>query len=393
MTAFIRADRVSLSVPIYVQRERRARGWAGMLLGAAFDPPRRELVQLLEEISFEAREGDRIALLGRNGAGKSTLLRVLNGVYAPTFGHVAVSGTRQALLNLSLGFTGEATVRENIFLRGTAMGLRASDLRDQVEPILAFAGLGDKVNHRLRTLSSGQRMRLGFAISTSVQNDIILMDEWVGAGDSEFMAKATARMQDRVGGSKIVVLASHSVGLLRNICNKGLVLEKGRLVYAGEIVPALRAYHELLAGLRQQPQAATLDIETFGGDLAYGCVEQVTVERGSVHLQGWCVSNTGAAPSGLVLEACGSRYAVTSIERYPRPDVMKHLGLSDNRCGFRARFEVPQLTSLVDLGQELKVFGGETAALATAPLRIAPAVSRRLLDAAGTVSCGADPIS
>lgn len=391
MTASIRADRISLSVPIYLQRERRARGWGGMLLGAAFDPPQRELVQLLDKITFEAHEGDRIALLGRNGAGKSTLLRVLNGVYAPTSGHVSVSGTRQALLNLSLGFTGEATVRENIFLRGTAMGLRAIDLRDQVDPILAFAGLRDKVNHRLRTLSSGQRMRLGFAISTSVQNDIILMDEWVGAGDSEFMAKATARMQDRVGGSKIVVLASHSVGLLRNICNKGLVLEQGRLVYAGEIVSALHAYHELLAGLRQQPQTPALEPESFDGDLAYGCVEQVTVERGTAHLQGWCVSNTGVAPSGLVLETFGSRYPVASIERYARPDVMKHLGLSDSRCGFRARFEVPQLSSLVDLGQELKVFGGDTAAQATAPLRIAPAVTQRLKEAAGTPSFDADP--
>jgi ABC-type polysaccharide/polyol phosphate transport system ATPase subunit len=364
-----------------------------MLMGAAFDPPRRDLVQLLDEISFEAREGDRIALLGRNGAGKSTLLRVLNGVYAPTSGHVTVSGTRQALLNLSLGFTGEATVRENIFLRGTAMGLRASALREQVEPILAFSGLRDKANHRLRTLSSGQRMRLGFAISTSVQNDIMLMDEWVGAGDSEFMAKATARMQDRVGGSKIVVLASHSVGLLRNVCNKGLVLERGRLVYAGEIVPALQAYHDLLAGLRQQPQVASTEPEGLGGDLAYGCVEKVTVERGAAIVQGWCVSNTGMVPSGLVLETGGGRYAVASIERYARPDVMNHLGLSDSQCGFRAHFEVPNLISLADLGQGFNVFGGDTVAQATAPLRIAPAVTRQLQEAPGTVHCGADPIS
>src|SRR5690606_13760620 len=198
----------------------------------------------------EVREGERLAILGRNGAGKSTLLRVLNRVYQPSAGSVVVNGSCQALLNMSLGFNGEATVRENIFLRGIAMGLKASFLRGQVEQILDFSGLHEKVNHRLRTLSSGQKMRLGFAISTSVQHDIMLMDEWVGAGDADFMRRARDRMRSRVGGSKIVVLASHSTGLLRDICNRGIVLERGRLVHAGDITSALKYYHDLLARLR-----------------------------------------------------------------------------------------------------------------------------------------------
>ena len=213
MSASIKLQGVSLSVPIYVA------GTAGaqlvvMLLGAAFDPPKRVFASP-EDIAFEAGDGDRVALLGRNGAGKSTLLRVLNGVYPVTSGNLEVRGSCQALLNMSLGFNGEATVRENIFLRGTAMRLKAADLRDRIDQILEFAGLQEKASHRLRTLSAGQRMRLGFAISTSVQHDIILMDEWVGAGDSSFMARATERMRGHMGGSSIVVLASHSVGLLR----------------------------------------------------------------------------------------------------------------------------------------------------------------------------------
>src|SRR3546814_2891182 len=114
------------------------------------------------------------------------------------------------------------------------MGLKSRFLAAQIGAILEFAGLEDKTNHRLHTLSAGQRMRLGFAISTSVQHDITLLDEWVGTGDLEFMARAKERMQDRVGGSKIVVLASHSTGMLRDICNKGIVLEHGRLVHLGE---------------------------------------------------------------------------------------------------------------------------------------------------------------
>ena len=190
MTVSIKLDGISLSVPLYVQPERRARSWAGMLTGAAFDPPRRVHARILDDISFEAKEGDRVAILGRNGAGKSTLLRVLNGVYPMSSGRMEVQGSCQALLNMSLGFNGEATVRENIFLRGTAMRLKASDMRDKIEPILEFAGLQEKSSHRLRTLSSGQKMRLGFAISTSVQHEIMLMDELVGAGDADFLAKA-----------------------------------------------------------------------------------------------------------------------------------------------------------------------------------------------------------
>ena len=216
MTALIRAEAVSLDVPIFLQRERQSDGWGSMLLGAMMDTPKRRMVRLLHEIDFELREGDRLAILGRNGAGKSTLLRVLNSVYEPTQGRLTVEGTCQALLNISLGFNSEATVRENIFLRGVAMGLRASYLRHQVEPILEFSGLHDKVTHRLHTLSSGQKMRLGFAISTCVQNDIILMDEWVGAGDADFMLRAKERMQSRVGGAKILVLTTFAVPQYRD---------------------------------------------------------------------------------------------------------------------------------------------------------------------------------
>ena len=378
ITASITVERLTLSVPIYLQRERQARGWARMFLGAAFDPPRRELIRLLDDISFQAHEGDRIAVLGRNGAGKSTLLRALNGVYAPTSGRVRVRGSCQALLNMSLGFNGEATVRENIFLRGTAMGLKAADLRDQVEPILEFSGLHDKSNHRLRTLSAGQKMRLGFAISTSFQHDVILMDEWVGAGDSEFMARATERMKGRVGGSKVVMLASHSVGLLRDICNKGLVLEQGRLAYAGDIVSALKAYHELLAGQRLHPEAPPSESGQGSGELTYGCVENLTVEPGRAYLQGWCVSNTGEAPRGLVMEFGGARYPLSAFEAYPRPDVMRHLGLGNDHCGFRAVFEIPGLESAGGIDAGLRVLGGHSVEQARTPLRIAGAVTAML---------------
>ena len=386
MTASILVDQVSLTVPIYVQRERRASGWVQTLLGAAFDPPKRETTRLLESISFEAREGDRIAILGRNGAGKSTLLRVLNGVYAPTAGRVEVTGTCQALLNISLGFNGEATVRENILLRGTAMGLSSAQLRAQIEPILDFSGLHDKSNHRLRTLSSGQKMRLGFAISTAFQHDVILMDEWVGAGDAAFMAKATERMRDRVGGSKIVVLASHSAGLLRGICNRGILLEQGRLVFAGDIVSSLRAYHELLARLREEESALPGEGRAAS---TYGFVEQLVVQRGVAHLQGWCVTQDGMPPEVVVMSVEGERLEPIAMERYERPDVVRHLGLKRTDVGFRAQFALPHVHSLAELDTDLQVYGGASPAQATSVLRLAPAVVAMMHETRHAAATGA----
>ncbi|MDQ3525969.1 MAG: ABC transporter ATP-binding protein [Chloroflexota bacterium] len=380
MSAFLRAERLCLDVPIFLQREREAKGWGAIFFGAAFDPPKRRMVRLLDELSFEVNEGDRLAILGRNGAGKSTLLRVLNQVYQPTSGSLEVQGSCQALLNMSLGFNGEATVRENIFLRGIAMGLKSSFLRHQIDPILEFSGLHEKATHRLRTLSTGQRMRLGFAISTSVQHDIILMDEWVGAGDSEFMAKATERMLSRVGGSKIVALASHSVGLLRDICNKGIVLEKGRLMHCGDIASALKCYHDMLAQMRAEtPMSLEESAGAVATALVYGYVERITNQDDAFEVKGWFVNNEGAVPGGVVMEVNGRRYLAEEFEHQKRPDVMRHLGLSHDQCGFRAIVRVPGARSVGDLGRDMQVFGGDTLEHADTPLKLAAEVSRKLI--------------
>jgi len=372
MSACIRADGLSLDVPIYLQRERRGAGWKDLLLGAAFDPPKRRMVRLLEDVSFEIGEGDRLAILGRNGAGKSTLLRVLNRVYQPTSGELLVSGSCQALLNMGLGLNSEGTVRENIFLRGVAMGLKSAFLSRHVASILEFSGLQDKANHRLYTLSSGQRIRLGFAISTSVQHDIMLMDEWVGTGDADFMARAKERMQSRVGGSKIVLLASHSISLLNDICNKGIVLEQGRLVHAGDIRSALKAYHALMSDMRERRQAALRQEEAAAP--VYGRVATL-VERGDGFLvvEGWCVDGEGAFPESLVLELHGEQYVAEEVVRISRPDVMRQFGLVRDDCGFRARFNLPGVFATAQLAG-IQVHAGNSPGRKGGPLQIAPGV-------------------
>jgi ABC-type polysaccharide/polyol phosphate transport system ATPase subunit len=178
---------VSLSVPTYLQHQSESDSWARILLGAAVDRPTREMHTILDGIDLDVSEGDRLALIGRNGAGKTSLLHVLTGCFLPTGGTIEVRGQRQALLNVTLGFNPEATVRENIFLRGAAMGLAMESVKESVTSILQFAEIEPMASQRLLTLSAGQRMRLGFAISTCVQAYIMLLDEWIWTVDAQFM--------------------------------------------------------------------------------------------------------------------------------------------------------------------------------------------------------------
>ncbi len=257
MSASIQVKHLCLDVPNFVQRDREAKTWLQTLLGAATARPQRKFRRLLDDITFTVEEGDRVALIGRNGAGKSTLLRVLTGAFVPTEGELKVTGTRQALLNIKLGFKNHATLVENIYLRGTAMGISSKKLRDLVPAVLDFAGLKDKAQDRLYTLSSGQRMRLGFAIATAVSQDIILMDEWLGAGDAAFLERARERMNDRVEGSKIVILASHNAKLVKRICNKGLVLNGGRVQFYGDVDEALDVYKTQVKASKPAKSGAT----------------------------------------------------------------------------------------------------------------------------------------
>jgi ABC-type polysaccharide/polyol phosphate transport system, ATPase component len=245
-TAYLRARGLGLDLPLYTQEQRTMRASLSLLLQAALRPPKRQMRTTLDDINFDLGPGDRLAVLGRNGAGKSTLLKVLVGAYPPTRGALEVSGSRQALLNLSLGFNPEATVVENVLLRGIAMGLTPRQANAIVDEVLAFAELADKAGDRLRTLSSGQRMRLGFSLATTIDNDILIMDEWIGTGDAGFVQKAQERIHAKVQDAQIVVLASHNFGLMKKVCNKAILLEGGRVHMAGEVEPVLSQFQALL---------------------------------------------------------------------------------------------------------------------------------------------------
>lgn len=200
------------------------------------------VVQALQGLNFEFADGDRIGLVGHNGAGKSTLLRVLSGVYAPTRGEVRVQGKLASLIDISLGIDHEATGRENIYLRGALLGLSKKALSAKLEEIIEFSELGDFIDMPVRTYSSGMHLRLAFSVSTVIQPEILLMDEWLSVGDESFKNKVEARMAQLVKSTDILVIASHSRDLILNTCNRVIWLEHGNIKMDGKPDKVCAAY-------------------------------------------------------------------------------------------------------------------------------------------------------
>ena len=187
-------------------------------------------ITALDELNFIFEEGSRVGLLGHNGSGKTTLLRVLAGIYAPVKGQLVVQGRIASLLDVSMGLDPDATGFENIYLRGILDGLRPARIRSKMDEIADFTELGDYLNLPVRTYSSGMMLRLEFAISTSVDADILIMDEWLSVGDQDVSVKASQRLEELIGKSSILVIASHNQDLIDRICNRKINLEHGKII-------------------------------------------------------------------------------------------------------------------------------------------------------------------
>lgn len=233
MSAKILAKHLSVEFPIFENSHRSLKNTVlnlstGGRIGV--NSGRHPVVSALNDISIEINQGDRVGLVGHNGSGKTTLLRTLSGVYAPVCGGLTVQGKVASLLDVSMGMDPDATGFENIYLRGIMDGLKPSIIRSKTEEIAEFTGLGDYLNLPVRTYSSGMSLRLAFAISTSVEAEILIMDEWLSVGDAEFSQKAEDRLNQLVNNAAILVMASHSPSLIKRVCNRRVSMEHGAIV-------------------------------------------------------------------------------------------------------------------------------------------------------------------
>ena len=198
----------------------------------------------LSGVAFTVRSGDRVGVVGKNGAGKSTLLRALAGIYPPTHGHIETVGKISSMFNMGLGMQLDYSGMRNIHISNLISGVPPHLRKKALSDIVDFCELGGFLNNPVRTYSSGMGMRLKFACATTLNPEILLLDEWVGAGDEEFQTKATKRMHGLVENSGIVVLATHNIPLMKKICNKALWLDEGRIVQFGDIDDVLGARTE-----------------------------------------------------------------------------------------------------------------------------------------------------
>lgn len=233
MSVYLKAERICVDFPIFNAPHRSLKknllrvATGGKISSEA---GRRVIIRALDGIDFEIREGDRLGLTGHNGSGKSTLLRVLAGVYEPTSGTLVSHGRIASLLDISIGMDFESSGLENIYLRGLLMGLPKQMIREKIDEITSFSELGDYIEMPVRTYSSGMVMRLAFSITTSIETDILLMDEWLSVGDADFVKKAEDKLRSMISKTPILVIASHSAEILKDVCNRVLRLERGRIV-------------------------------------------------------------------------------------------------------------------------------------------------------------------
>lgn len=207
------------------------------------------------DISFILEKGEMLGIIGSNGAGKSTLLKAITGIMEPVAGYVKSNGKVVALLELTSGFDGDLTVRENAYLRGAMLGYTRKYMDDTYNQIIEFSGLQDFQDYPFKQLSSGMKSRLAFSIASMVQPEILILDEVLSVGDGAFRKRSEKKMREIISGGATTILVSHSLEQIRNLCSKVLWLEKGRQIAFGDTDILCDLYQEFLDNRITLPQA------------------------------------------------------------------------------------------------------------------------------------------
>ena len=185
----------------------------------------------LKNLNFDIKKGDRVGIIGHNGAGKSTLLKILSGITTPTEGTIKINGRISSLLEVGTGFHSELTGRENIYLNGSILGMKKREVDRKIDEIIAFSEIGDHIDTPVKRYSSGMYVRLAFAVAAHLDSDILIADEVLAVGDASFQKKALGKMNElSTGEGRTVLFVSHNMSQIKNLCNRGIVLEKGMAV-------------------------------------------------------------------------------------------------------------------------------------------------------------------
>tara|TARA_B100000941_G_scaffold285321_1_gene257204 strand:- start:1003 stop:1740 length:738 start_codon:yes stop_codon:yes gene_type:complete len=203
------------------------------------------LYRALEKISLDVKKGEVVGLMGANGSGKSTLLRVIAGIYAPDEGSVKVRGRVTLLAGIGTGFQYDLTGRENILLTGSIYGYSKKEISNMEEEIIEFSGIREFIDQPIRTYSAGMRARLGFAIVSNLEPDILLLDEVMSVGDTDFRQKSRNKIEQLIKGDATVVIVSHSKSIIKSMCDRVFAIEGGKIITDGSIETALEYYESI----------------------------------------------------------------------------------------------------------------------------------------------------
>ena len=224
-------------------------------------------VWALRDVSFTVEPGSAVGLVGRNGSGKTTLLRLLSGIIKPSGGTVAVGGRVGSLLELGAGFHPDMTGRENVYLNGSIHGLSRATIREKLDEIVAFAGLEDFIDLPVRTYSSGMYMRLGFAVASHIEADVLLLDEVFAVGDEAFQRKCFGKIFEFKQRGGTIVFVSHDANAVERLCDRAVLLKDGAVAFDGPTHEAIVQYRRLLVGERNPVERAA-GLKEWGGDVA-----------------------------------------------------------------------------------------------------------------------------
>jgi len=239
----ISTENACVDFPIFDAKSRSLKKTVlGVVGGNIASESRVPIIEALKEVTLTFTEGDRVGLVGHNGAGKSTLLRLLSGIYEPTRGTAEIRGRVAPVFDLGVGMDPEISGYENILIRGLFLGMTRRQMQARVDDIAEFTELGDFLSLPLRTYSTGMRIRLALGVVTSIDPEILLLDEGIGAVDAAFLERARDRLADLVKRSGLLVFASHSEDFLRQLCDSAIWLEHGCVHAQGPLDDVLRQY-------------------------------------------------------------------------------------------------------------------------------------------------------